>query len=101
MLHLRKLGTMRSATVTFLIAAVLAAGPPAALAQTDDPVGRAAGELPTTLFEPAPDQVPGRAATDDGTGAPLLLAALALAAALAAGYVSARPYGSLRSTRRS
>lgn len=99
MLDLRKLGTMRSATVTFLIAAVLAAGPPAALAQTDDSVGRAAGELPTTLFEPASDQVPGRTAADGG-GASLLLAGLLLAAAVAAGYVSARPYSS-RSTRRS
>jgi hypothetical protein len=91
---------MRAATITFLIAAVLAAGAPAALAQTGDAVGQAAGELPTTLFEPAPDQVPGRAAADDGGGAPLVLAGLLLAAALAAGYVSARPYSS-RSTRRS
>jgi hypothetical protein len=88
---------MRAATITLLIAAVLAAGAPAALAQADDPVGSAAGELPTTLFEPASDQVPGRAAADDGSGASLLLAAALLSAALAAGYLM----GSARSTRRS
>jgi hypothetical protein len=88
---------MRAATVTFLIAAALAAGAPVALAQTDDPVGSAAGELPTTLFEPASDQVPGRAPADDGSGASLLLAAALLAAALGAGYLM----GSSRSTRRS
>jgi hypothetical protein len=88
---------MRAATITLLIAAVLAAGAPAALAQTDDPVGSAAGEVPTTLFEPASDQVPGRAAADDAAGAPLVLAAALLAAALAAGYLM----GSSRRTRRS
>ena len=81
---------MRSLTV-FLVVAVLAAATPA-LAQ-DDPPGQAAGNLPSSLFEPAPDGVPSRTAPGDGGGAPLLLAAVLVAVAAGAGYLAARPYG--------
>jgi hypothetical protein len=86
---------MRTVTAV-LIAAVLAAGPPAALAQ-DDPVSRAAGDLPSTLFEPAPDGVPGRTAPGDDGGTPFLIAGLLVVAAAAAGYLT----GSSRRTLRS
>ena len=89
---------MRSATVSVLVAAALAAGPTTALAQTaGDPVSGAAAELPPTLFEPPSDGVPARAAADDPAGAPALVAALLLAGAVAAGYFT----GSSRRTRRS
>jgi hypothetical protein len=83
---------MRSLTVSLLVAAVLAAGPPA-FAQTED----AAQGLPSTLFEPAPETLPGRPASDDANGAPMLLAAVLLAGAAVAGYFA----GSSRRTRRS
>jgi hypothetical protein len=88
---------MRRSTVSIVVAAALASGPPAAIAQTTDPVSQAAGELPPTLFEPAPDAVPSGAVTDEATGTPLLLAGFLLAGAAAAGYFT----GSLRRTRRS
>jgi hypothetical protein len=87
---------MRSAIVTLLVAAAFAAGPPAALGQ-DEPVDQTAGNLPSSLFEPAPDDVPSRAAPGDGDGTPLLLAGVLVAVAAAAGYLT----GSSRSTRRS
>jgi hypothetical protein len=83
---------MRSLTIALLVAAVLAAGSPAAFAQTEDGVS----QLPTTLFDPAPDALPGRPADDSG-GASLVLAGLLLAGAGAAGYF----IGSSRRTRRS
>jgi hypothetical protein len=85
---------MRPALVSLLVVAVLAAAPAAAAGQDD--AARAAGDLPGALFEPAPDGVPGRAAPDDG-GTPLLLAALLVALAAGAGYLT----GSSRSTVRS
>ena len=86
---------MRRSTVSVLVAAALAAGSPAAAAQ--DPVSQAAGELPPTLFEPAPDTLPRRSVTGESGGAPLVLAGLLLAGAAAAGYFT----GSSRRTRRS
>jgi hypothetical protein len=91
---LRKLASMRSLSIV-LIAAVLALAPPA-LAQ-DDPVSQAAGNLPSHLFEPAPDGVPARSAPADDGGASFLLAGLLVAVAAAAGYFT----GSSRSTLRS
>jgi hypothetical protein len=84
---------MRAPAVSLLVTAVLAAGPPVALAQSDDPVS----QLPPTLFEPAPDALPGSPAADDESGAPLLLAVVLLVGAAAAGYFT----GSSRRTRRS
>jgi hypothetical protein len=87
---------MRVATLTVLIAVALATAAPAALAQ--DPVSRAASDVPTTLFEPAPDGVPaGTGAIDEGGGASLALAVSLLAAAGVAGYLA----GSSSRTRRS
>jgi hypothetical protein len=86
---------MRSLTISLVVAAVLAAGPPAA-AQTADPVSQAAGQLPPTLFEPAPETLPGRPAAD-ASGTSLVIAGLLLAGAAAAGYFT----GSSRRTRRS
>ena len=83
---------MRSLTV-FLVVAVLAAATPALALAQDDPPGQAAGNLPSSLFEPAPDGVPSRTAPGDGGGAPLLLAAVLVAVAAGAGYLAARPYG--------
>jgi hypothetical protein len=85
---------MRVATVIVLIAVVLATAP-AALAQ--DEVGRAAADLPTTLFEPAPDGVPRGARIDEGGGASLLVAVVLAAAAVGVGYF----VGSSSRTRRS
>ena len=87
--------SMRSVTIV-LIAAVLAIGPSAALAQ-DDPVSQAAGNLPSHLFEAAPDGVPARSAPGDGGGASLLLAGVLVAVAATAGYFT----GSSRRTLRS
>lgn len=87
---------MRSRTVSLVVAVALAAGPPAASAQTSE-VSQAAADLPPTLFEPAPDSLPRRTVTDEATGAPLLVAGVLLAAAAAAGYFT----GSSRRTRRS
>ena len=88
--------SMRPLTVALLLSVVLAAGSPAAFAQ-DDPVSQAAGDLPSHLYEAAPDGVPARSAPADGGGAPLLLAGLLVAGAAAVGYLT----GSSRSTRRS
>jgi hypothetical protein len=85
---------MRVATVIVLIAVVLAAAP-AALAQDD--IGRAASDLPTTLFEPAPEGVPRGARIDDGDGASLVVAGMLVAVALTVGYL----VGSSSRTRRS
>jgi hypothetical protein len=71
-----------------MVIAALAAAPSAALAQD---------ELPPSLFEPAPETLPGRPASDDSSGAPVLLTAVLLAGATAAGYFA----GSSRRTRRS
>ena len=86
---------MRALTVVLLIAAVLSLAP-TALAQ-DDPVSQAAGNLPSRLFEAAPDGVPARSAPADAGGASLLLAGVLVAAAAAAGYFT----GSSRRTVRS
>jgi hypothetical protein len=88
---------MRSSTVSVLVAAVLAAGPQAALAQSPEGVSRAAGELPPSLFEPAPDALPSRPTAEDAGGTSLLLAGVLLAGAAAVGYFT----GSSRRTRRS
>jgi hypothetical protein len=85
---------MRVATVIVLIAVVLAAAP-AALAQ--DEIGRAASDLPSTLFEPAPDGVPRGTRIDEGNGASLLAAGVLVAAAMTVGYL----VGSSSRTRRS
>jgi hypothetical protein len=87
---------MRSRTVSLVVTVALAAGAPAASAQTAE-VSQAAADLPPTLFEPAPDALPERTVTDEATGAPLLLAGVLLAGAAAAGYFT----GSSRRTRRS
>jgi hypothetical protein len=84
---------MRSKTVSLVVAIALLAGAPAASAQTSD----ATADLPTTLFEPAPDSLPRRAAPADAGGASLLLAGVLLAGAAAAGYLT----GSSRRTRMS
>jgi len=77
---------MRVATLTLLLAAVLAAAAPAAVAQ--EPVSRAASDLPAELFEPPPDGVPAgvRGVDDAGTRASVTLAVTLLAAAVAVGY---------------
>lgn len=80
---------MRRTTVSLLVVAVLAAGSPAAVAQDET--------LPPSLFEPAPDAPPARAASGDASGAPVALAGVLLAGAAAAGYFA----GSFRRTRRS
>jgi hypothetical protein len=80
---------MRRSTISLLVAAVLAAGPPTALAQDET--------LPPSMFEPAPETLPGRPASDDASGAPMLLATVLLAGAAVAGYFA----GSSRRTRRS
>jgi hypothetical protein len=85
---------MRVATVIVLIAVVLAAAP-AALAQDD--IGRATSDLPTTLFEPAPEGVPRGARIDDGDGASRVVAGMLVAVALTVGYL----VGSSSRTRRS
>jgi hypothetical protein len=85
---------MRSLTIV-LIAAALILAPPA-LAQ-DDPVSQGAANLPSHLFQAAPDGVPSRSAPGGDGGASLLLAGVLVAVAAAAGYLT----GSSRSTRRS
>ena len=87
---------MRSRTVSLVVAVALAAGAPAASAQTPDIAGTTA-DLPPTLFEPAPDALPRRTVTNEATGASLLLAGVLLAGAAVAGYFT----GSARRTRRS
>jgi hypothetical protein len=87
---------MRSRTVSLVVAVALATGAPAASAQTPD-ISASAADLPPTLFEPAPDAPPRRAAPGDAAGASLLLAGILLAGAAAAGYFT----GSSRRTRRS
>ena len=87
---------MRAVAVMVLLAAVLAAGSPAALAQ--DAVSRAASEVPSPLFEPPPDRVPAGVRTgEDGAGAPIAIAVALLAVALVGGYYA----GSSNRTRRS
>jgi hypothetical protein len=85
---------MRSLTVVLIVAALSLPSP--ALAQ-DEPVGQAAGNLPSHLFEAAPDGVPARSTPGDDGGASLLLAGLLVAVAAAAGYFT----GSSRRTLRS
>ena len=82
--------------VSLAVAVALAAGPPAALAQTPG-ISEAASDVPPTLFEPASDSLPRRTAADEATGAPFVLAGILLAGAAAAGYFT----GSSRRTRRS
>jgi hypothetical protein len=87
---------MRVAAVMVLLAAVLAAGSPAALAQ--DAVSRAASEVPSPLFEPPPDGVPAGTGTgEDGARTPILVAVGLLAAAAVVGFYT----GSSNRTRRS
>jgi hypothetical protein len=88
---------MRVMAITVLVAAVLAAASPAAAAQ--DAVGRAAGDVPSSLFEPPPEGVPGGARTLDGDagGAPMAVAVALLSVALVAGFYA----GSANRTRRS
>ena len=78
------------------MAVALAAGPPAALAQTSG-ISEAASDVPPTLFEPVPDSVPRRSAPGDAAGASFVLAGILLAGAAVAGYFT----GSSRRTRRS
>ena len=90
---------MRVATVSLLVAAVLAAAAATATAQPDE-VNRAASELPPTLFEPLPEGVPAATPStgEEGGGeAPLVVSAVLLAAAAAGGFY----LGSARRTRRS
>jgi hypothetical protein len=87
---------MRSSMVSLAVAVVLAAGPPAALAQ-DSGISEAASNVPPTLFEPASDSLPRRTAAGDSAGASFVLAGILLAGAAAAGYFT----GSSRRTRRS
>ena len=79
---------MRRFLARLLVTGTILVAPPAALAQDADRVSQAAAELPPSLFEPAPELLPGRPAGDDAAGAPLLLAGVALAAAAAAGYLT-------------
>jgi hypothetical protein len=87
---------MRSRTVSLVVAVALAAGAPAAYAQTPD-ISGAAADLPPTLFEPSPDALPRRTAAGEAAGAPFVLAGILLAGAAVAGYLT----GSSRRTRRS
>jgi hypothetical protein len=87
---------MRSRTVSLVVTVALAAAPSAALAQSPG-ISESASDLTTTLFEPAPDSLPRRAATGDDAGAPFVLAGILLAGAAVAGYFT----GSSRRTRRS
>ena len=89
---------VRTAAVTVLVTAVLAAGAPAAPAQSPESVSRAAADLPTTLFEAPPEGIPRPAGVeleDPASGVPLLVAFALFAAAALVGY------GSSRRTRRS
>jgi hypothetical protein len=87
---------MRSRTVSLVVAVALAAAPAAASAQTPE-ISGASADLPSTLFEAAPDSLPRRTVPADAAGAPLLLAGVLLAGAAVAGYLT----GSSRRTRRS
>jgi hypothetical protein len=88
---------MRVTAIAVLLAAVLAAGSPAAVAQ--DAVGRAAGDVPSSLFEPPPDGVPAgaRSLDENGGGAPMAVSVTLLSVALVAGFYA----GSSNRTRRS
>jgi hypothetical protein len=87
---------VRATAITVLVIAALAAWSPAAVAQ--DAASRAAGEVPSPLFEPPPDGVPAGAPVDErGAGAPIAVAVALLAVALVGGYYA----GSSNRTRRS